>query len=260
MVFGSGFRGNPANPGWPLGCVFGYRFRLRLANPGWGLWCLHLGLRFVFTPPVLAGVLGGVLLCAGSASTPPFQAGISGARVRAWVWLYSANCASAVCVCAFGLCLQPANPGWVVWVCAFLCALRQCPAIPSSGVRCGCVCYGSDIRCAPPFLTGVLGCVCWCVPVAFIPPILAGVCGACVWVYVLALTPPILARVLGCVSSCARSACTPPILAVVCDVGVCAWVPVSAVLRHACLGFVGVYVRVEPPPVPRQSWPGCAVW
>ena len=61
------------------------------------------------------------------------------------------------CMCvSSGFGFHPANPGWGVGACVFVCALRLYPAIPSSVVRCGCVCSGSGFGCAPPFLAGVL--------------------------------------------------------------------------------------------------------
>ena len=135
LLFGSGLRGNPANPGWGLGCV-----------------CLDLG--FACTPPILAGVLGCVRSCARSAPTPPFLAGASGACVRAW--MYPANCGSCVS-CGFGFWLHPRNPGWGVGVCVFVCPLRLYSDDPGWCVRCGCLCLVLGFGCAPLFLAGVLG-------------------------------------------------------------------------------------------------------
>ena len=79
-------------------CVFGLWFRVRPAILGWGVWvclvlcalCLHLASPagvcracvsvwvLAFTPPIQAGPLGRVCLCARSACTPPVLAGCSG--------------------------------------------------------------------------------------------------------------------------------------------------------------------------------------
>ena len=90
--------------------------------------------------------------------------------------------------------------------------------------------------------------------------ILAWVFGVCVWVRVYGFHPPILAGMLRCVCLCARSACIPPVLAAVFGVGWCAWVLVFAAPHHSWLRYWGVCVCVSAPPVPRQSWLGCAVW
>ena len=109
------------------------------------------------------------------------------------------------------------------------------------------------------------------------PPFLAGVRGGCVWVLVLAFTPPMLAGLLKRVCLCALSPCTSPVLAGVCGVGVCAWVPVSAVPRHSWPRFwdgcvscslhlyatilgSGVGPCLRALTVALHSWLGCAVW
>ena len=114
-AFGFGFRGNPASPGWGLGCVclgmgfgcappifagvcgacvwgwvsrqprhsrlgsrvcvFGYGFWLRPANFRWGLWCVCLGVGFSCTPLLLARMLRCMPSWARSARTPPPPAG-----------------------------------------------------------------------------------------------------------------------------------------------------------------------------------------
>ena len=144
-----------------------------------------------------------------------------------------------VCLFVCSLLLYPANPGWGVGACVLVCALCLYPAIPGSGVRCECVCLGSGFGYAPPFLAGVLGCVCLCARAA--------------------CTPPILAGMLTCVRLCARSSCTQPILVGVCGVGVCAWVRVLAAPRHSWLECWGVFLCVPAPHVPRQSWLGVVV-
>ena len=164
-------------------------------------------------PPFRTGMLACACLCARSDHTPPILAGAPGA--------YGLTFRREVYVLFGVLPFYGANVGWGVQACAFVCALRLYPAIPGSGVRCGCMsfCFGSG--CAPPFLAGVSVCVCLRAPSACTPPLLVGVCGVWVWVPVSAFTPPVQAGVLGCVCLCARSACTPPFLAMLCGVGVC---------------------------------------
>ena len=202
------------------------------ATPGWGVRreCVCLGSGFGCAPPLLAGVVGSVCACVGAPLVPRHS------------WL---GCGARVCVLGLGFWLRPATPGWgvglcVCWcsrsaytlpllagvcgvggcawvqvsaaprhswlgclgVCVLLWALPLYPATPGWGVRRGCVCLGSGFGCAPPLLAGVLGCACWC---------------AC-------------------------SPCTPPLLAGVCDVGVCAWVRVSAAPCHSWLGCWGACV------------------
>ena len=104
-------------------CVLGLGFRLRPATPGWG-------------------VAVCVCLCAHSACTPPLLAGVC-----------------AVGVCAWARVLAAPRHSWLgCWdVCLFVCALRLYSASPGSGVRRGCVCFGSGFGCAQPLLAGVLG-------------------------------------------------------------------------------------------------------
>ena len=174
---------------------------------------------------------------------------------------------------------------------------RADPANPAWGL--GCVCLGTGLAFAPPFLAGfvvrVFGvgfclrpvnpwwgvrvCACmrvlcpylaivgwgvWCVCSGTGVPRLMWL-GCLVQVLVSAFTPPILAGVLGCVCLCALFACTLPVLAGVCGVGVCACFRVSAAPRNSWLGCWGVCVCVRAPPVPRQSWLGfvvrvCGFW
>ena len=114
-------------------------------------------------------------------------------------------------------------------------------------MRCGCVCLGSGLGCAPPLLAGVLGCVCVCVRAPLVPR--HSWLGCAVWVCVpglgFRLRPTTPGRGVGaCVCLCAHSACTTPLLAGVCGVGVCAWARVSAAPRHSWLGCWGVCVLV----------------
>ena len=198
-------------------------FRLRLATPGWV-------------------VLVCVCLCARSACTLPLAAGVRGMGVCARAWVSAAPCHSrlgswGVCVFVCALCLYPATPGW--------------------GVRCGRVCLGSGLGCAPQILAGLSGCVCVCVRATLVSS--HSRLGCAVWVCVLGVellprpaTPGWVVWV--CVCLCAHSACTPPPLAGVCVVGVCALAWVSAAPRHSWLGCRGVrFLCVCAPLVPRQS-------
>ena len=122
-----------------------------------------------------------------------------------WVWV----------VVGFGFWLRPATPGWGFGVCVLVCLLRLYPATPGWGVRRGCVCFGSDVGCAPPLLAGV------CVVGVFARArVLAAPrhswlwCWAvCVLVCALRLHPatPGWGARCGCVCLCVRSACTLPI-------------------------------------------------
>ena len=189
------WRGLPQCPGyghWVSYCcvvlVFGFGFRANPANPGWGLGCVCLGTGFGFAPLFLAGVCGvcgwaWVLGC-----IPPIRAGVLGrvclcgalpAPRQSWL-----ACAVWVCVLGFGFRLRPAIPGRGFGLYVLVCALCLYPANPCWVVWCGCVCLGLGCGCAPPFLARVLGCVCWCVRSACNLPILA----ACaVWLCVLGL-------------------------------------------------------------------------
>ena len=95
-------------------CVFGCGFWLRPANPGWGLWSVLLGSGFAFTPPLLAGPLGCVCLCARSGCT-------QGSGLE---------CAVSVCVVWFRFWLRSTNPGWGVQVCVFVFARHLYNANP----------------------------------------------------------------------------------------------------------------------------------
>ena len=194
-----------------LGCVCVLVCALLLypATPGWGVrcGCVCLGSGFGCAPPLLAGVLWCVCLCVRSSCTPPFLAGLCGVGVCAWA--LSSAAARHSCLGCCGLCV-------------FVCAPRFYPASPSSGVRCGCVCLGSGLRCARPPLAGVLGSVCFCVRAPLVPRHSWLGCAASMCVLLLRFwlrpAPP------GWV------------------VGVC------------------VFVCVRSPPVPRHSWLRCAVW
>ena len=115
--------------------VVGFGFRLRPATPSWG-------------------VLVCVRLCARSACTLPFLAGVCRVGVCAWVPVLAA----------------PRHSWLGCWgLCLFVCVLRLQPATPGWGVRCGCVCFGFGFSCTPPLLAGVLRCVCACLRAPLVP-------------------------------------------------------------------------------------------
>ena len=208
-------------------CVLGLTFQLRPATPGWGVRvCVCLCARSACTPPLLAAPCGvgvcawarisaaprhswlgvGVCmcLCARSACTPPLLPGVCGVGVCAWARFLGAPRHS--CLGCRG-------------VCVFVCKLRIYLATPGWGVRCACVCLGSDFGCARPLLAGCWGwyvflcalrlypatsawgvrCGCVCLGWGFgrAPPLLAG----CWGVYVFCVRGPLVPRHsrLGCV-------------------------------------------------------------
>ena len=182
LVFGFGFHGNSATPGWGLRCVrLGTGFCFAPSFLAWV--CSLCGWTWVLacTPPFLAGVFRCVWLCAFSACTPPFLAGVCVVGVCAWVralaaprhsWLGFWGLCVFVCAlrlypallhgaCGVGVCpsapvLAAPRHSWLgCWgVCVFVCALRLYPATPGWGVRFGCVCLNSGFGCAPPLLAG----------------------------------------------------------------------------------------------------------
>ena len=212
-------------------CVLGLGFRLRPANPGWGVRCgrVCLGSGFGCVLPFLAGVLGCACFCARSACTLPLLAGVCDVVVCVWARVSAA----------------PRHSWLGCWgVCVFVCALRLYPATPSWGVRCGRVCLGSGLGCAPPLLAGVCGggvtvwapvlalsrhswLGCWGLRVCVRSPLLPrhSWLGCAVWACVFGLGSrlhPANPRwgVGVCVCLCAGSTCTPPLVAGVCGVGV----------------------------------------
>ena len=164
--------------------MFGYRLCLCPTNPGWGLWCVRLNLGFASYPPIRAGVLGCVCLCAPSASTLPFPAWLCGACVRAGALALPLQlllgCVVCVCVsvCRLWSWPHPVNPGRGVGVCVFVWGLRLYPNIPCLDVRC--VFLGLDwgFGCAPPFRAGILG-VCVSVCALCLYPANPGWCSWC---------------------------------------------------------------------------------
>ena len=221
------------------------------ATPGWGVrcGCGCLGSGFGCAPPPLARVLGCACLCACSRCTPPLLAGVCGVRVCYWVRVSAA----------------PRHSWLGCWgVCVLVCALRSSPATPGWGVRCGYVCLGYSLGCAPPLLARVLGCVCAGVHALLVPP--QSWLGCAAWVSVFVLGFRLRSATPGwgvgvCVCWCPRSACTPPLLAGLCGLGVCVWARVSAAPRHSWLGcWAYVCAGVRTPLVPRHSCLGCAAW
>ena len=145
-----------------------------------------------------------------------------------WVWVSAAPRHSwlgcwGVCVLVYLFRLYLATPGW--------------------GVRRGCVCLGSGLGCAPPFLAGVLGCVCACVRAPLAPR--HSWLGCAVWVCVLQLGFSAAPRHSwqGCWAVCVlvcvlRLYPATPGWRV--QRGCCAWARVSVAARHSWLGWRGL--------------------
>ena len=203
------------------------------------VWCLCLGLGFAVTPPILAGVQG---------------------------------------VCAWVLVLVSPHHSWLQFVAcavglAFWLASRQ-----SWLGFLGCVSLRARSTCSPPFLAGVFGVgVCAWVRVSAAPchswlafwVVCYGVCtpsgprqswlGCAVWVSVLGrvfgLRPTIRGGIAGlCVLVCAIR------LYPAYPRWVWVWVCVLGLRLRLRLECWGGCVCVRVPPVPRNSWFGCAVW
>ena len=202
-------------------CVFGCGFWLYPANPGSGWWCVCMGSGFAFTPPFLGGVVG----CVRCVPVPrPSWLGCAclgtgfGCTRQSWLTF-------VVCAYGFGFRFHPANPGWVVRVCVFICT-RLHLANPGLGLW---------------YLCPVAG-------FAFTPPILAGAVGVCVWVRVL-LSPS--HSLLGCWAVCAVC-----LIFAIPGWDVRVWVRVLAAPRQSWLRFVvcfcGFWILLSP----RQSWLG----
>ena len=188
-------------------CVLGLGFQLRPATPGWGV-----------------GVC--VCLCACSVYTPSLLAGLRGVGLCAWARVSAAPRHPYLGCCA---------------VCVFVCALRLYPATPGWDVRCGCVCLGSGVGCAPPLLAWVLGCVCASVRAPLVPRHywLGCAVSVCVFGLGLRLRPATPGWGVGvCVCWCAHSTCAPPLLARVWGVCVCVW---PRVLAAPCKSWLGCW-------------------
>ena len=136
LVFGSGFRGKPAAPGWGVGGVLlGSGFGLHPTVPGWG---------FGASVPVCALRL---------------YPAIPGSVVR---------CGCVFLGSGFG-CARPLLAGMLGCVCVFVCGLPLYPATQRSVVQCWCVSLGSGSGCALPLLAGMLRSVCVCVWAPLVP-------------------------------------------------------------------------------------------
>ena len=192
-VLGFGFRLCPATPGGVVGvCVCLWAPCSYPVSPDWGVWCgcVCLGLGFRCAPPLLAGVLGCVCVFVGALLVPCHS------RLGCAVW---------VCVRALGFWLRPATSGSVVGACVSVCTLCLYPATPGWGVRCGCVCLGLGLGCAPPLLAGVLGSLSACVRAPLVPR--HSWLGCALWVCVLGLRSQLRPATPGwgvgvCVSVC----------------------------------------------------------
>ena len=230
--------------------VFGYGFWLRPSFPSWSLWCVRLGLGFGSHPAIPCWGFWRAWLCARSARTPPLLAGVSSVAVCAMAWVAA----------------TPRHfwPG--CWgMCVPVCVVSLYPATPGRGVWIGSECLGAGSRCpraTPGYGVGV--CVCVCVCTLLVPR--HSWLGCAVWLCVLGLGFRAAPRHfwLGC----------PGV-----GVFVCAFrlVPCSFCLGLRCEGvrlslafgcappllvwvLGSVCVCVRSPLVPRNSWPGPAVW
>ena len=223
LVFGFGFRVNPATPGLGLGCVcLGTGFvlsrhswlRFVVCAVGLGFWPAprqswrgfeaRVGLCALSLYPVFpaSGLLPGCV-CLGRAfgCAPPLMAGVLG----------------SVCVCVRALLVPRESwPGCAVWVCVLGRGLGLRPANPGSGVGV-CVCWCARSACTPRILLGVRGMGVFAgarVSAALCHPWL-GRWGVCVFVCALRLyfaTPGwAVRRALLCLGS--DSGCAMPLLA-----------------------------------------------
>ena len=166
----------------------------------------------------------------GFGCRPPFLAGVCGSCGWAWV-----------------LACHPAFLAGF-WACVVVCALCLYPAVPGSGVPCGCVPLGSGFRCAPPLLAGPLGCVCVCVRTPFVPghSLLGCASWVCVLELVFQLRPATPCWGVGVCVCLVHALLAPRHSWLGCAVWVCAWARVSAAPRHSWLGCWGVYVLACP--------------
>ena len=160
-------------------------------GPGCGwVWVL-------LTPPVLAGVLGGCV----------------------WVRFVVLSL-----FCRLFVVFVVALTFWPAYgTCVVACALRLPPAVSGSGVRCGRVCWGFGLGCAPPLLGGLLACVCARAP--FLRGLLHLLVGVTVRGCVFVRAPRLFPAFPGWGAVCGREC----------------WARVSALPRPSWLGCRGVF-------------------
>ena len=263
LVFGSGFRGNPANPGWGLVCVClcarsastqpfltgvcGACVRARVvvaARHFWlGVWCgcVCVGLSFRFSRRSWLGCWG-VYVCLPAPPVPGHS------RLRRGL---------CVCVLGTGFWLGPAIPGGGVGVCVFVCAFSLYPAKPGWNVWCVFVGSGVCFHSAIP-RWGLLVCVFVCA--VRLCPATPGSGGRSTCVSWVRFSAAPSHSLLGCSGVCAcvralhvRHQCWLRSVVRACRLGF--WLSP----RLSLLRCWGVYVCVRALPVPCQSCPGCAV-
>ena len=225
-------------------CVLVCELRLYPATPGWGVrfGCVCLGSGFGRAPPLLVRVLGFVCVCVRAPLVPRHSL---------------LGCAMWACVLGLRFPLRPATPGWGVGVCVSLCV--RSAYTPQLLAWCAiwvCVlglCF--QLRPATPGW-GFGGCVCLCgAPLVPRHSWLGCAVLVCVLGLGFRLRPATPGWGVGlCVLVCAlRLYPATPCW------GVRAWARVWAKRRHPRLVCWGVRDCVRALPVPRHSWPGCAV-
>ena len=160
-----------------------------------------------------------------------------------------------------GICGNPANPPWGLGCVSLGTGFGFAPPV-LLGV-CGVCAWAQVSACTPGFLARVLGRVCLCAFSACTPPLVARVYGVglCAWAPVLAAPR---CSSLGCWGLCVF-VCTLRLYPATPGWGVrCVCVSLGLGCRCAPPLLAGVLgclcVSVRAPLVPRQSWPGCAVW
>ena len=210
-------------------CVFGLGFQLRPATPGWGLGVCVLVWVLPLYPATPGWGVRRVCVCLGLGfgCAPP---------LLAWVLRFvCAGVRASFVPCHSWL-------GFAVWMCVVGLGSRLRPATPGWGVEL-CVCWCSCSACSLPLLAGVCGVdVCgWALVSATPRHTWLGCWSVCVLVCLFRLYPatPGWDVRRGCVCLGSDFVCAPPLLA--------------GSLCCVCAG-----VRI--PPVPRQSWLGCALW
>ena len=173
--------------------------RLYPATLCWGVWCgcVCLGSGFGCAPSLLAAVLGCVCVC------------VRAPLVLREAWL---GCAVWVCVLWLGFRLRPANPGWSVGLCPWLCARSACTPPLLAGVCSVGVFPWAWVAAAP--CHSWLGCwgvrVLLCVLRLYVATPGWGVRCECVCLgWGFGCARPLLAQVLGCVCACVCAALVP---------------------------------------------------